>query len=271
MTGTDRIAAIDLVLKQAPGASPYKTHLHEISGDETDMELKLLDSGEYDGEWHTLHVQNLVDSIDGASGKKNYKLLLSVSGGEDEGMDDLLQRVKPMLLIYTNDLNRTGEEPMADEGHQVMGRASAGSSRSKDSRSRSRQQYSTRRQRRRRDASEASSSSGLSLAQMKALSCRVQERRVTYQELGYPGSLHVVLSGTVTTFAFCYGTCNDPFSSAVNYTNHAKLIGLTLMQDSVAPCCVPNEFTPTPITYVSIFSSVITMTTYPNARSCQCM
>lgn len=272
----DKITAIDLVLKQEAGVSSYETHLHEISGDE-DTELKLLDSGVYRGEWHTLHVQNLMDSVDGTSGKRNYNLLLSVSGGAGEGTDDLLRRVKPMLLIYTNDMNRTGGETVpTHDGYPVIGRDRSGFSsskeyRSRDPRTRSNEQDDTQSNRRRRNA--GGESGTMSLAEKRQLTCRVQETTTTFGEdgMGWPGSQYMVLTPSVARFSFCLGTCNDPFSTTVNYTNHAKLIGLNQPDlADITPCCVALEFTPLPIMYVSLVSRVTTMTTYPIARSCRC-
>lgn len=277
ITPADKIVAIDLVLKQAPGASSYKTHLHEISGDGMDMDLKLLDSGDYSGEWHTLHVQNFVDSVDGTSGRRDYRLLLSISGGEGAG--DVLHRVKPMLLIYSNDQDQGVEGEYADWEAPSASRnmAAHSRSRSKESRQedgRSRSGYSHRRRRREvTSASSESNSRSLSLSDMQSLSCQRQVRVVSFHDLGWPGSaLYDVLSPSRARFSFCAGTCADPYNQGTtNYTNHAKMVSLTQPRlEGVTPCCVPTQYKAVRTTYASKFSGVTTMTTYPNAISCGC-
>lgn len=278
MGAVDKIAAVDLVLKQTSelSGSSYRVHLHEISGDETDMDLKLLDSGEYTGKWHTLHVQNLVDNVDSATGKRNYRLLLSVSG---EGEASLLGMLKPMLLIYTIE-NQTGEDSVlspVDTGMPVRTRSRGSSSRSRSKESRQQHERdSGRGNRRRRDVSGAQATeSTVSLQELKTLSCRKHTRTMTFAELGWPGSAFQVMSPKTAKFTFCYGTCNRPHqANTVSYTNHAKLVSLTrpeLANEGIAPCCVPMEYRPIPITRVSKTSHVIIMTTYPDATSCRCL
>jgi hypothetical protein len=273
MDPLDKIVAIDLVLKQAPGASAYQTRLHEISGDETDRDLKLLDAGEYRGNWHTFHVADLVDSVDGDSGKRNYRLLLSISGGEDAG--NILREAKPMLLIYINDQGQSGGEVDEDEGVAPTSRDRSSRSRSRTKESRGRSLSGQGHRRRRRDVSGVEpTSQTVSLSDMQNMSCRKQTRITTFRELGWPGAwLFTVLSPVSAHFSFCAGTCSNPLNpGTTNYTNHAKLISLSEPQLArVTPCCVPTKYTPIPIKYTSRFSKVLTMTTYPIAESCGCM
>ena len=67
----------------------------------------MLDSGEYSGQWHTLQVQNIEDSINADSLRRNHHLALSITtdDGESMGLQDILRTIKPMLLVYTNTLD----------------------------------------------------------------------------------------------------------------------------------------------------------------------
>ena len=72
----------------------------------------MLDSGEYSGQWHTLQVQNIEDSINADSLRRNYHLALSITtdDGESMGLQDILRTIKSMLLVYTNTLDWLGKE-----------------------------------------------------------------------------------------------------------------------------------------------------------------
>lgn len=272
----NKIVAIDLVLKQTRGAPTLKTQLHEMWGEEADLNLKLLDSGEYNGQWHTLHVQSAVDSVDSTSGERNYRLLLSVSGGKDDDkMEEVLRRVKPMLLIYTNEVNMTYESVDTSTD-----RTTAASTRSKSSR----QQHGGRGIRRRKSvgtapnpASSGPVNSQPSLAEMKKLHCRRQTRTMTFEQLGWPGTQFVVLTPHSAVFSFCTGHCNQPIhppssGGSTFYSNHAKIISLGQPKlAGIAPCCVPMEISPIEVTYYSRFTRVIVMTSFPDVSSCGCL
>lgn len=274
-----KILAIDLVLKQTPGTSVYRTSLHEITEDETDIDLKLLDSGLYRGDWHTLHVENLVDSMDGGSGRRNYKLLLSISGGEEA--EDILRRAKPMLLIYTNDLSQTGEvgsyDAAADLGttrdrddsrSRTRTRSRSKESREEYGQSRSRQSH----RRQRRDVpSESTTSATPTGTHSQSEPCQKYSTTTSFAQLGWPGPVtyKVLFPGeNAARFDFCAGTClQSSNNDTTDFTNHATLISRTL-QSHV--CCVPTEYTPVPIKYTGRFSRVLIVATYPIARSCGC-
>ena len=259
---TMRILAVDLVLKQTPGASSYGTHLHEITGDDTDMDLKLLDSGMYRGGWHTLRVKNLVDSVDGASGRRNYELLLSISGGEEA--EDVLRKAKPMLLIYTNDL---------EVGGSPYGAADMGATNDRDesrSRTRSRTKESREEYGESQSASEESHRRRRRAASPASSPCQKHSVLTNYSQLGWPVDSRV-LSGNTVRFHFCSGSCALSLNpSSTSYSNHAKLLAHSVLRSHVAPCCVPIEYTPVPIRYVDLYSRFMTITTYPVASSCGC-
>lgn len=263
----DEITAIDLVLKQPLSSHTYKTNLHEMSGEGSEMDLKLLDSsGEYEGEWHTLSVQNVQDTVDKVSGVRNYQLLLSLSGGGEAEMSQVLHEVKPMLLIYTNDRRHTAEQAAATTPTSPTTRRAAPSIRITKGRRLNRRQ-------RRQVVVEPEPT----LAELGKLSCRRQTKTISFSKLGWPGSRYTVITpGLDVNFTFCHGLCNDPIHSQLGrmYNNHARLMSLTepeLAEARVTPCCVQDESTPIEVTYHSRITHVTIMTTIPHVNSCRCL
>ena len=111
LTFSDKIASIQLGLKQSrSNTSSYVSQLYEIIGNSTKQIM--LDTGEYSGQWHTLQVQNIEDSINADSLRRNYHLALSITtdDGESMGLQDILRTIKPMLLAYTNSLDWLGKK-----------------------------------------------------------------------------------------------------------------------------------------------------------------
>lgn len=270
MDSADDIAAIDLVLKQPLGSGTHKTRLHEMSGEGSEMELKLLDSGESEGEWHTLSVQNVEDSVDKVSGVRNYQLLLSMSlsegeeGGEEAEMSEVLHQVKPMLFIYTNDRRHTTEQAAeATPTSPTTTRRAAPSARATKGRHRSRRQVVVQPE--------------PTLAELGKLSCRIQQKTISFTKLGWPGTGYTVITpGPDVNFTFCHGQCNDPLHSQLEhmYNNHARLMSLTepaLAEAGVTPCCVPDESVPIEVTFHSTITHVTTMTTIPHVNTCRCL
>lgn len=260
----------------------YKIRLHEIisSIGESEVDLKLLDSGEYIGEWHTLRVLNMVDSVDPSSGRRNYRLLLSVGSSEEEGAGDILRRVKPMLLVYTNRVElevAIGGGGAGSEMHQR--RSALGYPRRKSSRF---QQQQQRGKRSVESPGTAAGTNGIqispSLSDLRQLSCRRQARSITFEQFGWPGQDSLVLSPSDRhlPYAFCYGRCNQPLEQDPElrslYGNHAVLMALArpdLVDGGVVPCCVPKEYTAIKVIFVS-GNNVTHMTSQSIPSSCQC-
>lgn len=216
------------------------------------MDLKLLDSGFYMGEWHTLDIEKFQDSIDSSEGRRNYRLSLSINHYQgDADLEDILHNIKPMLLVYTSDMGKfTGR------------RSTTKSTRSSD-RSRQRKRRSIRDE--------------PSLEELKRLSCRKQVRTMSFRDLNWPGERYAVLHPFAANLSFCYGTCNDPFGdNRVQYNNHAKFISIArpdLVSLGESPCCVPNpkDFTATMVTYMSLDANVTYHTSFPDVTTCICM
>lgn len=301
LSTADNIVAVNLVLKRPANLPPYKAHLHEVLGGGAggeEVDLKLLDAGEHLGEWHTIQVRDMVDSVDRTSGWRNYRLILSISGGGGEGSSNILHSIKPMLLVYTNDANLTttaanlpgddaspGIRPGTAMPTQGRGTPAATSARSKGSR----QQDATTTRRKRSTDLSASGEEGSEMAgtqgqqtPLETLSTqhcqKVIRRRLTFEELGWPGSSFVVLAPPTIDFSFCYGLCNraDAIEYQNLYTNHARVLKASnpeLTDEGVVTGCAPASYTPTPreVTYMSSVSKIITMTTIPDITSCRCL
>ncbi len=276
---SDTIVTVHLVLKQPPNIPSFKTHLHEIVGESSlKHDLKLLDSGEWEGQWHTLHVENMVDAIDSTNRRRNYRLAISISSSEKNSPDeeDLLHMMKPMLLVYTNSLNQTSES-LGTKSPPSLGRNNMGSNvREKDSRT---QQGPAIRRRRSVTGTESQGAPSVAeptLDELAQLPCQKNIRMMTFAELGWPGSSNEVLVPTEAQFSFCHGRCNLPSHPDYQhqYTNHAKVISLAradLVGEGIAPCCVPIEYNPIEVSYRNIYTGVIVMTSLPDITSCQCL
>ena len=284
----DTIVAVDLVLKQPPNVPSYRTQLHEIIGEGSlsRQNLKLLDTGDWDGEWHTLHVENMIDSMDAASNRRNYRLSLSVSangkgGSPQKGKPlqewEVLQMVKPMLLVYTNDFNLSSENlgtrspPAVGRNNMAMENVRAKETHVKQRSIRSRRSVTGAQQ-----PEPAQSMSEPSLDELASRPCQRNVRTLSFAELGWPGNEEVVIAPSIAQFSFCHGGCNranDP-RYADQYTNHAKILSITksdLLAAGILPCCVPVEYNPIEVTYRNIYTDIVTMTTLPDISSCQCM
>ena len=235
-------------------SSTYKIQLHEITGNGSEIDLKLLDTGEYSGEWYTLYIQNVVDSIDASSKRRNYQLVLSLSRDEGPISTDLLKKIKPMLLVYINDISIPESTTNQERGEVSSGDKNI--------------QMRTGQRTRREAPSEPT------LEELKQLHCRKHVRTLSFKELGWPGEEHDVISPSVATFSFCGGICNNPYypDFREQYNNHAIFTTLArpdLAEAGIAPCCVPDETNVIGVQYVR--HKLISETTYSNVQSCRCL
>ena len=280
LSTADDIIAIDLVVKQLANVPAYKTQLHEVIAGESEdagTDLKLVHEGEHEGgAWHTIHVQNVVDSRDLFSGDRNYQLVLSLSSEQELPVGDVLHSIKPMLLVYTNDANVTTPDSGTGPGTATptQGRSTPGSSRTKGARD----DTSIRRRRRRREATVTPQSASLpTLDSLGAQHCRKEVRTMSFQDLGWPGSDYEVVSPEVATFSFCYGLCdkaNDYSHLGTPYTSHARVLSMMkpeLVANRIAPGCAALDYKPTEVSYYSPITRVVTVTTMPDVTSCLCM
>lgn len=281
-----KIVAANLVLKQNVTAPSYTVSLHEVTresstGEESDVELNLLDAGEYSGQWHTLHVQNAVDSIDTSSGRRNYKFILSASSGNNATTSDVLRSVKPMLLVYTSDaaneiISTPGRTPIplppTRTGDEALPSApppppSSGFNRDVPSGDSKRKQQERRRQRTRRSLSEDTSQP-----------CAKHEINMSFSQLGWPGDSYSVLlpSPSQAKVTYCAGTCTRPLAlqEREKYNNHGIMLSLALpniVQGGVAPCCVPlNYTTPVQVVYRSTRPGFNAVDSLPVIDRCVC-
>jgi len=262
LSSTDRIQAVQLVLKQNSTRSPYIVRLYEIYGGKSVKRVELLDSGEYHGQWHTIDVLNFEDYKDLVSGKRNYQLALQLinRNGSKIGLENTLRSIKPMLVVYTNDLNRMGRLSRPEnEGRRENVKRSL--------------KYDFKRQRGKRSVAASQS------LQEKAKSpCTVH---VTPPSMDVVVSLYGIYNNLISPatldFTFCHGSCNSPRRIDLRhmYTNHATLMALTSTPKlaSAGPCCVPNA-TDTILVMLESTQNThnyVTMISFPQVLSCRCL
>ena len=221
---SDKIASIKLVLKQSrSNISSYVLQLHETIGNSTKQIM--LDSEEYSGQWHILQVQNIEDSINADSLRRNYHLALSITTDDGESMrlQDILRTIKPMLLVYTNSLDWLGKEMKLEIERMEAERMEAikRQERNEDETSIVGEgSWKTKKERRENTDRSHQTGTPHNLDGLRHLSCRKQSTI----------SLDVMLSDTyrVTNpthlnFSFCNGTCTSPLQVGQMhlYRNHA--------------------------------------------------
>lgn len=235
-------------------------------------QINLLDSGEYYGQWHTLQVQRVQDSKDNGSGNRNYHLALSMTteDGQSIGMGDILRNIKPMLLVYTNDLDWLGRKAGRRRDKNEGGLSFREGSRMAE------------KERSKRSITETAGSSStggteLTLDEKKQMPCRKHEAPSSFDiTLAWLGDFDVLLAPAKLNFSFCHGTCNQPNNAALAdlYNNHAKLMAMAapeLALEGVAPCCVTNETSTIAVYLQSILDEVVSVTSYPTVESCRCL
>ena len=261
LSSYDKIVSIQLVLKQETDLISLR--LYEIIGDEPRKLIDLLDTGEYSGRWQTLEVHSVKDSIDRNSGNRNYHLTLSMTteDGELLGVEDVLTTIKPMLLVYTNDLNWLGSKvdvmPMMKKSNQNP---------SMEEESQQIIENKKRSVNNELDSGESSPSS--SLEQMKLLSCRRQVAPPTFDlTLIWPGEDRILLRPTKVELSFCYGSCNTPSDDTL-FDLRARMQFLT--GGIIAPCCVPGNTTSISLTFQNLITTVVSLTSFPNVVYCLC-
>ena len=258
---SDKIASIQLVLKQSRSTtSSYASQLYEIRGNSTKQIM--LDSGEYSGQWHTLQVQNIEDSINADSLRGNYHLALSITtdDGESMGLQDILRTIKPMLLVYTNTLDWLGKEVKLEiermEAEQME--AIKRQERNEDETSIVGEgSWNTKKERRNTDISRQTGTPH-NIDGLRHLSCRKQSTSSLDLKLS---ETYTVTYPTQLNFSFCYGTCTCPLQVGQThlYSNHAKLIALIaphLARTRISPCCIPHEMTTIPVIYQSTITQL---------------
>ena len=273
---SDKIASIQLVLKQSRSTtSSYVSQLYEIRGNSTKQIM--LDSGEYSGQWHTLQVQNIEDSINADSLRRNYHLALSITtdDGESMGLQDILRTIKPMLLVYTNTLDWLGKEVKLEIERMEAERIEAIKRQEKNEDETSivgEGSWKTKKERRNTDIS-LQTGTPQNLDGLRHLSCRKQSTSSLDLKLS---ETYTVTYPTQLNFSFCYGTCTSPLQVGQThlYSNHAKLIALIaphLARIRISPCCIPHEMTTIPVIYQSTITQTFIMTSFPVVVSCRCM
>ena len=252
---------MQLVLKHDSTPLPYKIKLHEIIGRKRVKKVKLLDSGEFHGLWHTFDVMNVEDSKDKVNGKRNYQIALSMTtqSGRKVGMRRILKNIKPMLLVYTNDLDWMGLhsreiiEGAEPEMRRKLSRSQLKSERGK----RSTSEQATLQQKAEGPCSRHVVSSSVDVVPL------------------FLGIFNQLILPATLDFSFCHGTCNSPThpETADMYNNHAKYMALSsprLALEGVAPCCVPNETETISVKTKSTLDNVYSVNSYPVVKSCRC-
>lgn len=310
LSTAQHIVAVDLVTKPAPDSPAYNMRLHEViesstgagEGEEGE-ELKLIHEGEQSGVgWNTIHVSNVVDSVDSERRWRNYKLVLSMDVEGGVSASQLLHQIKPMLLIYTfgdasdSTLQETVVSPSAAAPEAGRSPGTAMPTAGKDGPAhhhaatrfpgtvgpKSLREGKMQRRRRRRRSVATGGGSAPSITQLPTLEslgqqhCQKEVRTMTFEQLGWPGSDFEVLEPAVADFSFCYGLCNkaEIFEYRKQYSDHAHLLSQAapeLVANGIAPGCVPSGYVPVDVRYISKFSKVITLTTLPGVTSCSCL
>lgn len=261
---SEKIVSIQLVLKQSNHTTlTYGAELYEMIG-ESRKQSNLLDSGEYSGQWHTLQVQGIEDSVtDGVRRNYNLALYITSSDGEAAEMQDILRTIKPMLLVYTNDLDWMATEmEMEVEKKGVNEESSHFGDES----------WQAKNKRAKRTTDGSANPAEPTLGQMALLSCRKQVAPPRTLQMLW--ETYTIISPFNLKFSFCYGTCNSPLSTPLvdQYNNHAKLRALIAPgTPPITPCCIHNQTTTIQLIYQSVITGIVSTTSYVKVVSCRCM
>ena len=264
LSSTDEIQAVQLVLKQQNSTrTPYTMRLFEIIVGKSVKNIQLLDSGEYHGQWHVIDVLKFVDSKDLMSGNRNYQLALRLTNknGSKNGLQRILRSLKPMLVVYTNDLNRMAQFSRPEN----TGR--------RENAKRSLDKFSFKKKMRGKRSAPTSSQS---LQEKAKAPCMVH---VTPPSVDVVVSLYGVFSDLISpaalNFTYCHGTCNSPTRLDLRhlYTNHATLLALYSTPElaNAGPCCVPDATDTIPVTLQYTFNTLASVIQFPVVQSCRCL
>ncbi len=249
---------MQLVLKQDNASDPYTVTLYEVIAEKSVKAVRVLDSGEYHGQWHTLDIQDVEDSKDKVNGNRNYQLALALTSknGRKMGMERVLTSIKPMLLVYISDLNWMEEFKHRNEV------------RDKENVKRSLSKRHSNKVRRRR-------STELTLEQKGQRMCAPYYLPSSFDVARFVlGPLNTLVSPSSLRFSFCHGACNTPtsISEAHLYNNHARFMALAAPDlAGTSPCCVQNDTIPISVVYNSSVTNYLTMITYNEVTSCRCL
>ena len=114
------------------------------------------------------------------------------------------------------------------------------------------------------------------LSEIENEPCQRYSPFLTYAQIGWPSSFVITPAGGFP-FAYCYGRCNSPFGSEIEYVRHSQLLQalnnyqLRKNQPLIPPpCCVPIRYRPQDLITLEADRHTV-MHVFQDVVSCGCM